>query len=164
MEDVPKEIIRARVRTSSANWKRTTARERGMRNGSFDVVSSIEIIVTNDLFMDDIEVIRTPLDVMEAQITMALDIPTIRLLISPDGLVNTMTWPVQSGMVIDPTYDSVDALPKWMQLKLATLMLLDANEPNKKEVEGVGRRISENVYWIYLDGGDTGKESEGQST
>ncbi len=164
MEEVPIEDVQTRVRKTNANWKRSTAMERGVRNGSFDVISSIEIIVTNDLFTDDLQVIRTPLDVIEAQITMALDIPTIRLLISPDGLVNTMTWPIQSGMVTECTYDSVDELPEWMKLKLATLMLLDANEPNKKDVVGVGRRISENVYWIYLDGGDTGKESEGQST
>lgn len=131
-----------------------------------EVLSSTEIIVTNDLFMDDLEVIRTPLDVMEAQIEMALDIPTIRLSISLDGSINTMAWPVQSGMVsgIKDAYQNVDELPEWIQLKLATLMLLDADEPNKKEVVGVGRRISESIFWVYPDGSDTGKEGKDQST
>ena len=131
-----------------------------------EVLSSTEIIVTNDLFMDDLEVIRTPLDVMEAQIEMALDIPTIRLSISLDGLINTMAWPVQSGMVsgIKETYENVDDLPEWVQLKLATLMLLDADEANKKEVVGVGRRISESIFWVYPDGSDTGKENKEQGT
>lgn len=132
-----------------------------------EVLSSTEIIVTNDLFMDDLTVIRTPLDEMEAQIHMAIDIPTVRLSISLDGLINTMVWPIQSGMVryIKDTYENVDELPEWMQLKLATLMLLDSDEPNKKEVVGIGRRISESIFWIYLDNGnDTGKESKDQST
>ena len=132
-----------------------------------EVLSAIEIIVTNDLFVDDLVVIRTPLDEMEAQIHMAIDIPTVRLSISLDGLINTMVWPVQSGMFryIKDTYENVDELPEWMQLKLATLMLLDSDEPNKKEVVGIGRRISESIFWIYLDNGsDTGKESKDQST
>jgi len=128
-----------------------------------EVLSSTEIVVTNDLFLDDLEVIRTPLDEMEAQIHMAIDIPTVRLSINQDQSINTMAWPVQSGNVRDikDTYENVDDLPDWVQLKLATLMLLDAEEPNKKEVVGVGRRISESIFWIYLDdGSNTGKESK----
>jgi hypothetical protein len=128
-----------------------------------EVLSSAEIIITNDLFLDDLIVIRTPLEEMEKQIHMAIDIPTVRLSISLDGLINTMVWPMQSGMVmtIKDTYENVDELPEWMQLKLATLMLLDADEPNKKEVEHIGRRISESIFWIYLnDGSNTGKESK----
>jgi len=132
-----------------------------------EVLSSAEIIITNDLFLDDLIVIRTPLEEMEKQIHMAIDIPTVRLSISLDGLINTMVWPVQSGMVesIKDTYASADELPEWMQLKLAALMLLDAEEPSKKEVANVGRRISESIFWIYLnDGSNTGKESKDQST
>ena len=97
---------------------------------------------------------------------MALDAPTIRLSINKNGSINTITWPEESGMFksIDDAYASVDALPDWVQRKLAVLMLLDADEPNKKEVVDIGRRISENVYWIYLDGSNTGKESKDQST
>jgi hypothetical protein len=152
---------------ASYNTTRELKMEKQRKAGApIEVLSSIEIIVTNDLFLDDLEVIRTPLDVMEAQIEMALDIPTIRLSISLDGLINTMAWPVQSGMVSDikDTYENVDELPEWIQLKLATLMLLDADEPNKKEVVGVGRRISESIFWVYPDGSNTGKEDKEQGT
>lgn len=159
--------IYAGHKRASYNTTRELKMEKQRKAGApIEVLSSVEIIVTNDLFVDDLEVIRTPLDVMEAQIEMALDIPTIRLSVSPDGLINTMAWPVQSGMVsgIKDTYESVDELPEWVQLKLATLMLLDADEPNKKEVAGVGRRISESIFWVYPDGSDTGKEGKDQST
>jgi hypothetical protein len=47
-------------------------------------------------------------------------------------------------------YDSVDDLPKWVQDRLAVLMLMDFTPPTV-DVAGVGRRIEENVYWIYAD-------------
>jgi hypothetical protein len=164
-----KEQVTTHVKASHDKWRKGLAMNK--RNAALgkpiEVLSSVEIIVTNDLFMDDLTVIRTPLDEMEKQIHMAIDIPTVRLLIMQDGLINTMVWPVQSGMVesIKDTYASADELPEWMQLKLAALMLLDAEEPSKKEVVNVGRRISESIFWIYLDdGSNTGKESKDQST
>jgi hypothetical protein len=44
-------------------------------------------------------------------------------------------------------YDSVDALPQWMQDKLAVLMLMSPKPPTDF-VEGVGRRIEMYVYWL----------------
>ena len=56
------------------------------------------------------------------------------------------------GMEVDSTvegeYDSVDALPLWMQEKVALLMMTSLDKPTS-EVEGVGRRIDDNVYWIF---------------
>ena len=56
------------------------------------------------------------------------------------------------GMEVDSTvegeYDSVDALPLWMQEKVALLMMTPLDKPTS-EVEGVGRRIDDNVYWIF---------------
>ena len=40
-------------------------------------------------------------------------------------------------------------LPKWVQDKLAVLMLLDPKKVNE-EVESVGRRISENIFWVFI--------------
>lgn len=45
-------------------------------------------------------------------------------------------------------YDSVDDLPKWVQDRLAVLMITPA-EPPTYEVQGVGRRIDEFTYWVY---------------
>jgi hypothetical protein len=55
-------------------------------------------------------------------------------------------------MEVDSTvggeYDSVDALPLWMQEKVALLMMTSLDKPTS-EVEGVGRRIDANVYWVF---------------
>ena len=45
-------------------------------------------------------------------------------------------------------YPSVDDLPLWMQEKVALLMLTALDKPTKV-VEGVGRRIDANVYWVF---------------
>ena len=50
--------------------------------------------------------------------------------------------------VVSGEYDSVDALPLWMQEKVALLMMTPLDKPTS-EVEGVGRRIDDNVYWIF---------------
>ena len=42
-------------------------------------------------------------------------------------------------------YDSVDALPRWVQEKLS---LLSMHKPIY-EVDDIGRRIHEDTYWIY---------------
>jgi hypothetical protein len=56
------------------------------------------------------------------------------------------------GLEVDSTpyrwYDSVDALPLWMQEKVALLMMTSLDKPTS-EVEGVGRRIDANVYWVF---------------
>lgn len=96
---------------------------------------------------------------------MALDVPTIRLSIYKDGSVNTMIWPAEAVMfaLCEKKYDTPDGLPHWIKEKLAVLMLIDPDEPNKKDVVGVGRRISENIYWVYPDGFHTREESKDQS-
>jgi hypothetical protein len=45
-------------------------------------------------------------------------------------------------------YDSVNDLPKWAQERLAVLMVLDPSK-NNHEIEHVGRRISEKIFWIF---------------
>jgi hypothetical protein len=45
-------------------------------------------------------------------------------------------------------YSSVDELPEWAQERVAVLMLCDPTPPTQ-EVEGVGRRIDRDVYWVY---------------
>lgn len=53
---------------------------------------------------------------------------------------------------IDPSeegeYNSVDDLPNWVQERLAILMMM-STEPPTQFVDGVGRRISEDVYWVF---------------
>ena len=45
-------------------------------------------------------------------------------------------------------YDRSDDLPQWVQERLAVLMITSSTPPTQ-EVEGVGRRISSHVYWVY---------------
>ena len=48
---------------------------------------------------------------------------------------------------LNDTYLSVDDLPKWVQERIALLMMTDPNPPNS-EVEGVGHRVSKYTFWI----------------
>lgn len=53
--------------------------------------------------------------------------------------------------VVDDTisgeyYDS-ELLPEWVKGRLATLSMLSYIPPTEN-VEGVGRRISKNIYWV----------------
>lgn len=50
--------------------------------------------------------------------------------------------------VLEGRYDDVDALPDWVKERLAVLMVLDYTPPTG-ELQGVGRRISEKVFWVY---------------
>ena len=56
------------------------------------------------------------------------------------------------GMEVDSAvsgeYSSVDDLPLWAQEKIALLMMTSLDKPTS-EVKGVGRRIDDNVYWIF---------------
>lgn len=49
---------------------------------------------------------------------------------------------------VDGYYDCPDDLPDWVQERLAILMMMDATPPTT-EVEGVGRRISASIFWVY---------------
>lgn len=48
---------------------------------------------------------------------------------------------------IEGEYADAHALPKWVQERIAVLMMLSP-EPPTEEVDGVGRRISETVFWV----------------
>ena len=47
-------------------------------------------------------------------------------------------------------YSRIEDLPEWMQRKLHVLSMMDYNPPTKT-VEGVGRRISRDVFWVVED-------------
>jgi hypothetical protein len=71
-----------------------------------------------------------------------------RVGIFPDG-VDVMCFGLASvDSCIEGHYDTSDDLPNWVKERLAVLMILDTTPPTG-EVEGVGRRISSHVYWVY---------------
>ena len=45
-------------------------------------------------------------------------------------------------------YDSLEALPNWVQERIALLSMIDATPPTE-EVEHIGRRINQSTYWVY---------------
>ena len=56
---------------------------------------------------------------------------------------------------LEGEYASTDDLPRWVQERLAVLMMIE-NKPPLREVAGVGRRISEYVFWVYAPDTCTG--------
>jgi hypothetical protein len=64
-------------------------------------------------------------------------------------LVHVVSFGMEKVAVSEEqAYNSVNDLPKWMQEKLALLMMTSAKPPTE-EVDGVGRRIDDTVYWLY---------------
>ena len=46
---------------------------------------------------------------------------------------------------LKPTYDSVDELPEWVQLKIAVLMGCQDGHT----IDTIGRRIHDRTFWIF---------------
>lgn len=49
---------------------------------------------------------------------------------------------------VEDTYSGLEKLPQWMQEKVALLMMTSIDPPTVP-VEGIGKRISENTFWVY---------------
>lgn len=49
---------------------------------------------------------------------------------------------------VDGNYNTVNELPAWMKEKLTLLSMLTATPPTEP-VEGVGRRINTDTYWVF---------------
>lgn len=54
------------------------------------------------------------------------------------------------GLALEGVYSGVDELPPWMQRKLAVLRTLHCPPPSN-EVPTVGRRMGEELFWVYGD-------------
>lgn len=51
------------------------------------------------------------------------------------------------GTLTNGHYDCVEDLPEWVQERLAVLYMCPCEHPTPY-IEGVGRRISVNVFWV----------------
>lgn len=49
---------------------------------------------------------------------------------------------------VDGNYAGTHNLPDWMQEKLAVLSMMSSKPPTKL-VDGVGRRINSDTYWVF---------------
>jgi hypothetical protein len=52
-------------------------------------------------------------------------------------------------VAVEGTYDSVDELPEWIQHKLAVLNMIKVKPVSGMQVDGIGRRIDRNTFWVY---------------
>ena len=80
---------------------------------------------------------------------------------TPDGVVYHVNIPKDKKRVnvicigiecldntLDNCYMGINELPRWIQGRIAILMLCDPNPP-PTEVKGIGKRLSEETFWIY---------------
>jgi|TARA_R110000782_G_scaffold166916_1_gene258905 hypothetical protein len=52
----------------------------------------------------------------------------------------------------DGYYEPLDSLPTWMQERLVVLSTMP-HEPPTEPVRGIGKRIDENVFWVFVNKG-----------
>lgn len=73
---------------------------------------------------------------------------TYRISIFPDG-VDVMCFGLESvDSCLEGHYDRIDDLPNWVKERIAVLNMIPVSPPTST-VEGVGRRISAHVYWVF---------------
>lgn len=81
--------------------------------------------------------------------TLPDDTNIYRVYIAADGKINVMC--LGDGFVdsvCDGEYYDVNALPNWVKERIAILMLCPMNPP-MPTIHGVGRRIAENIFWVF---------------
>ena len=109
------------------------------------------------------KLISAPEEEIHRYIDMMKTNPVYRIRIHEDSSVETTCYDMLDNFKpeLDNHYGHIDDLPSWVQDKLAVLMLLDHKVRNE-EVKDVGRRISEDVFWVFKrenDGGNPRIES-----
>jgi hypothetical protein len=126
------------------------------------ITDAIRILVTQPVTRDDrLRLLNRvwQVDIRSASYKMLENIPVVtddniyRVSVYPDG-VDVVCFGMGVDTIHDGHYINVDVLPKWVQERLAVLMMMNYTPPTE-EVESVGRRISRDVYWVYKPDGVT---------
>lgn len=121
---------------------------------------AIRYMVTQPVTRDDrLRILNRvwQVDIRSMSYRMLENIPQInddsiyRVSVCPDG-VDVVCFGMGVDTIHDGHYINVDVLPKWVQERLAVLMMMTYTPPTE-EVESVGRRISRDVYWVYKPDG-----------
>ena len=74
---------------------------------------------------------------------------TYRVSINDKGGVEVVCFDLESiDSELEGYYSEVSALPVWVQERIAVLAVCNPDPPTPT-VDGIGRRISENIYWVY---------------
>lgn len=68
-----------------------------------------------------------------------------------NGMARVTHFEVATGCPDLPAnYDNIDDLPMWIQKRVAVLSGMSYETPTKY-LENVGRRIAENIYWVFYN-------------
>ena len=113
----------------------------------------------------DFSMVRTaPMNSMAHYTNMITEKPIYRIRINEKLGIDIECYDLLENWYpeLEKHYEVIGDLPKWVQEKLAVLMVLDPEQANG-EVTGIGRRISQRVFWVYTDGRDSRKESKEES-
>lgn len=79
---------------------------------------------------------------------------TYRISVFPDG-VDVVCFGLESvDSQLEGHYDRIDDLPDWVKERLAVLNMMSPSPPTNS-VDGVGRRISAHVYWVFAPSAST---------
>lgn len=79
---------------------------------------------------------------------------TYRISVFPDG-VDVVCFGLESvDSQLEGHYDRIDDLPDWVKERLAVLNMMPPTPPTNS-VDGVGRRISAHVYWVFAPSAST---------
>lgn len=74
---------------------------------------------------------------------------TYRVSLNEKGGVEVVCFDLENvDSELEGYYDEVSDLPTWVQERIAVLSVCNPDPPTPV-VEGVGRRISEGIFWIY---------------
>ena len=88
------------------------------------------------------------------------DAETFRVTLYQDGAVDVMCFALPDiDDIREGRYDGVDALPNWVQERLAILMMIDYRIKPTPHIADVGRRISAGVFWVYSPKATSEEES-----
>jgi hypothetical protein len=114
------------------------------------------VTITNKMFVDLLNganPFNTPFDTNVISLTkrymqMVLETPIYRIKINENKSVDTDCYDMIENWKskLKRKYANVDDLPMWVQEKLAVLM---TTKPSDDDVEHIGRRINETVFWVY---------------
>lgn len=72
-----------------------------------------------------------------------------RIQLMGGGEIRVLKLGVGVDEEVEGVYSSIDALPDWVKERLAVLMVVDAQHKPARNLEGIGRRISEKVFWVF---------------
>jgi len=109
------------------------------------------------------KMLSAPEEVLLSYIEMTRQQPIYKIHFQEDNTIHTACYELLDNFKpeLELTYEHSDELPKWVQDKLAVLMLLD-HKANNQEVVGVGRRINEDIFWVFK-GEQDGDDPRGES-